>query len=111
MVYLPTIRISQHYRHTSTGYILVLFIGLLALCSPLAACEGTASQALTLTPVNLGLPSSATSAPTIGPLPAATPMQVGVSFKISQTVQDTKSINFNEPTSITGLDEATTRLL
>src|SRR5579859_4686983 len=68
----------------AVGGILLLII--------LAACSGGASTTLTPTPsvgqlqftsINLKLPATAYNAPTVGPLPGTTLLQLGVSFKVN----------------------------
>src|SRR5207244_4917463 len=50
----------------------------------LASCGGPAP--LEMTPVDLGLPSSALKSPVVGPLPDNTQLHVRITFKVNQSI-------------------------
>ena len=67
------------------GNAFLIGLGLFFLLVPLlASCGGPAS--LEMTPVDLGLPSSALKSPVVGPLPDNTQLHVRITFKVSQSI-------------------------
>ncbi len=63
------------------------WLGLLLILTPILASCG-APAPLQITTIDLGIPQAAVHSPVIGPLPGNTPLRVGITFKISQSVLD-----------------------
>ncbi len=67
--------------------VLAGVLACLLLLVPLASCS-TTPPPLQFAALDLHLPPEALNAPVVGPLPDNTPMRVGVTFKVSQSVLD-----------------------
>lgn len=93
--------------HRVTHYLnyrlLAGVMGLLLLVVPLASC-GTPAP-LQFTTIDLHLPAQALNAPVVGPLPDATPMRVGITFKVSQSVLDHFAKQKIQPGHPSGLEQ------
>ena len=86
-------------------------LGLMLLTPLLAACNNPVQ----FVPLNLGIPSQALNSPVVGPLPDATKLHVGVTFKVSDAVINKLSsqVHPHQPSHLEtvansiGIDDAT----
>src|SRR5438874_10147447 len=106
-------RLTRHLNNRVPAGVFRI-LGLLLVLAPVAGC-GTPAP-LQCVPVKIGLPSQALNAPTVGPLPANTPMRIGITFKVSQSVLDRfdrqkiqpgKHSNLENFANQIGIDDAT----
>lgn len=76
------------FRKTTGAKIVRQAVLLLALCFPLAALVSCSQPPPPFVSYNLGIPSAAMQSPVVGPLPDATVLHVGITFKVdSQTLR------------------------
>ncbi|HYK84754.1 MAG TPA: S53 family peptidase [Ktedonobacteraceae bacterium] len=95
--------------------LLAAITGILLFTAPLLASCGTPAP-LQFTNLDLHLPAQALNAPVVGPLPDTTPLRVGITFKVSQSVLnhfDSQKIQPGHPSNLEqfanqiGIDDAT----
>ena len=69
-------------RKTTGAKVVRLAALLLALCFPLAALAACSQPPPLFVSYNLGIPAAALQSPVVGPLPDATELHVGITFKV-----------------------------
>src|SRR5579872_7526336 len=82
--------------------LLTAIMGLLLLIAPLIASCGTPAP-LQFINLDMHLPAQALNAPVVGPLPDNTPMRVGITFKVSQSILnhfDSQKIQPGHPSNL-----------
>ncbi len=94
--------IIHRLMHHLNYRVLAGVMGLL-LAIPMASCGAPAP--LQFTTVDLHLPAQALKAPVVGPLPDTTPMRVGITFKVSQSVLDHFAKQKIQPGRPSGLEQ------
>jgi kumamolisin len=94
-------------------YLCALFLTLLLPLATLVGCDQPAPQ---YTSINLGIPAAALQSPVKGPLPDATELHVGITFKVDpqvlnlvsqQPMQPGQSSNLEQFARRLGIDDAT----
>src|SRR6266487_6543151 len=107
--------ISKILSRSAPGRVLAGTLAFLLLLVPLASCS-TTPPPLQFATLDLHLPPEALNAPVAGPLPDNTPMRVGITFKVSQSVLDRfdkqkvqpgKRSNLENFANQIGIDDAT----
>src|SRR5690349_7742925 len=73
---------KRRFSHPLPRGLMLCILGLMLLIPMLAACNNPVQ----FVPVNLGIPSQALNSPLVGPLPDATKLHVGLTFKVSDSV-------------------------